>query len=1142
MRVPARKRSFPRIDLGQAIGSFLLVLCFGITYGQTTAGRISGTVVDAMGAGTPNVTVTITNETTNISRTVMTDSNGFYVMTNLPAGIYRVAAEQQGFKKEVKTGYELVTDGRLTLDFRLETSDIADAIEITSAAGESVNNTSGEIARVVDGEQVRNLALNTRNFVELFSLIPGAALTSDDPLGTASGSGTGGAAINGNRTNASNLTVDGGYNMGPTNNAILISNVGVDYIQEVKIQTSNFSAEYGRHSGAAINVVTRGGTNKIHGSLFEFLRNDVTDAKALFAPERPPLRYNNTGYSLGGPMIKNKLFFFGGQEWKFIRRSTDAVRRSLPTMAELNGDFSFRLRGADGIVGTSDDGRLRDPDARAANGTSLPCTATDRRGCFPGNIIPANRITPDGRAIAGIYRTAASLASSFVDQPIANNAVYQRPNPFDFRQDLVRLDYRISEKHQIFGRFIHDINEYATPYGPAGESQLPVTPVTRVRPNRNTLVQHTWLVNHSMTNETRAMVTSADHHSFPVGETWKRESYGFTFPQLYLGETYDNGIPDVSVNGFASFRGPTFSLIQPTTEIAVNDNLTMVRGNHAAKFGMAYMRNRLNQNGRPRYTGNISFTATSNTNSTTNAVADVLLGYFRTYSEAADDPVGFFRTTQFDLYATDTWKVARKLSIEFGARYQYFVPYYTQANNFAIFDPALYDPAQAVTVTRTGVIDTTRGGNRYNGLVRAGNGVPESELGRVPGGDSPEVLSVPAGARRGFYNTSHRIAPRFSFALAPTNDNKTAIRGGFGLFYDTPLGDMPASILNNPPFNTSVNYENGNLISPSSGIPSALAPFTDMTVVDPALRLSYTMNYSLSVQRELPRGFFLDLAYVGNLGRRLLRSPDINQVPLDVAYANFLLPSSQRAVDAALRPYKGFAAIRQYRSDSNSNYNSLQLYVTKRKGDWRFTGSFTWSKVLTDASAPGDNPENYLDRSYNYGPATFDRRRTFVSTYTYSPKLFRRTKGLTKTLLTGYELSGITRFQSGPYLTVTGVASTGGTRRVDYLGGEILVPENERSPDNWINRNAFAIAPPNRRGTSSVGMVLAPGLQVWNFSLRKRTAVNEKVTMRFQADLFNAFNRPNFTSLSTTLSAVDFGQIDSTFQPRQVQFGIKLEF
>jgi Carboxypeptidase regulatory-like domain/TonB-dependent Receptor Plug Domain len=1114
----------------------LLFLLCSVAFAQTNTGRISGNVTDVTGAAIPGVIVTITDEGTNTTRAVRTDEDGHYTATNLRAGVYSLTVEHPGFKKAVKTGYDLVNDGRLRIDIRLETGDLSVTVEVVASTGETINAVSGEIARVVDGEQVQNLALNTRNFTELFTLIPGAVQTADDPLQLASGSSSGQASINGNRANATNLTVDGGYNIGPTNNQILISNVGIDFIQEVKIQTSNFSAEYGRHSGTAINVTTKGGGNQIHGTLFEFLRNDKTDARAALAPVKAPLRYNNAGYSIGGPIIKNKFFFFGGQEWKFIRRSLTAAQRTLPTRAELSGDFRQRLRGNDGIIGTADDGRLRDPLS------TLPCSATDRRGCFANNTIPGNRITPEGRAIASVYQTSADLAAVFTDQPVPNNATYQPRNPFDFRQDMLRLDYKFSDRHHLFGRYTHDINEFATPYGPAGESQLPVTPTTRIRPTESWLLQHTWFVSPRLTNEARAYIGIADQRSFPVGDTWKGETHGFVFPQVFTGETYDNGIPDIGVSGLSGWRGPAFALVQPTTEIAWHDNLTFIEGAHTAKFGASYSRSRLDQNGRPRYLGNITFNAAGNTRSTGNSFADALLGNYRNYTEFADDPQGLLRATQFDFYILDVWRVTRRLSLEFGARFQNSNPYYPQGNNFANFDPRRYDPLQAVTVTRTGTIDTTKSGNRYNGLVRAGEGIPNSELERVAGATSEAVLATPTGAPRGLYEGSHRVAPRFSFAYSPGESGKMSIRGGFGIFYDTPPGDIPATMLNSPPFNTSVNLENGNLANPLSGAAAAVTPFDTVVAIDPQLRLPYTMNFSLSVQRELPYGLFAEAAYLGNQGRRLLRQPDINLVPLDIAYANFLLPSAQRATDNALRPYKGYSSIRWYVGDANSNYNSLQLYLTKRKGNTRFTASYTFGKALTDASAHGENSEIASNRSFYYGPATFDRRQVFVGTFTFISPFFRSSKGLIRVLFGGYEISGKTRVQTGQYLTVVGTAVTGGSRRADYLGGDVLTPENLRTRDNWINRSAFAIAPGNRRGTSGTGMIRTPSMYLGDISFRKLTRLNERIRLRFQFDIFNLLNHPNYTGLTVSLTDADFGRLETSGQPRQIQFGMKLEF
>ena len=1120
----------------------LLLMCGSLNASaQTVVGRISGTVKDTSGAVIPGATVTVTNAATNLVRTANTDEGGFYTVTNLPVGTYSVAVEREGFKKAEQADNPLTSDARLTIDFTLEPGEISGTVLITTAAGETVNTTSGEVARVIDSRQVQDLALNGRNYIQLLSLVPGVALTTDNQLELSTSLATNTQSINGNRGQMTNMTVDGGTNLQSGSNASQINNVGIDFIQEVKVQTANFSAEYGRNSGAQVNVVTKSGGNDFHGSAFEYLRNDVLDARNFFAPVRPPLRYNDFGYSIGGPIKRDKFFFFGGQEWKKIRRLADPVVRTVPTLAELNGDFSFRLRGADGLVGTADDGLLKDP----AN--AQPCTAANRAGCFGGtnvalrNIIPTNRITVDGRAIANVYRTMIGLATSYTNAPIGNNATFQQPNPFDYREDLVRLDYRFNERHNLFGRYIHDENELIDPFGTFITSQLPTVPSARSRPGTSIQLGYTWLITPTFINEAKVNASWVSQHIPPSGEYWKRETYGFTYPQLFAGGgVYENSIPDTTVSGFASFNGAARSLVSPTTDIMLSDNLTWVHGSHTLKFGGLVYRNRIDQNGRTTYAGNLAFNASGNNRTTNNALADALLGNFRTYSESAIDPLGFFRFTQVEAFVNDSWKVNKKLSLELGVRYQFGQPFYTQANNLSNFDPARYNPAQAVTVLANGTIDTTRGGNRLNGLVRAGDGIPPEELARVPGGDSALVLAVPTGAPRGLYNGHSYFMPRVGFAYSPFDDNKTSIRGGFGMYYDRVEGNIIFPSEGNPPFATSSQFSNANLSNITGGS-TTVAPFDTINAIDPNLDTPYTMSYSLSIQRELPLGFFVEAAYVGNLGRHLIRQPDINQATFEALSANAALPAAQRVDTNALRPYKGYSAIRMRLSDSTSNYHAMQLYATKRKGDLQMTVSYTWSKVLTDASGFNDNPEDPFNRRYNYGPATFDRRHIFVATYTYRVPFFRHMNGFAGFLLDGFELSGVTRMQSGAYFTVIGNTSLG-NRRADYLGGPVLVPNGERSQGSWINRAAFATAPDTRRGTSGVGVVEGPGSQVWDFSIRRRFSLTERFKLQFQADIFNAFNRTNFRDMEVTVTNAAFGTLTAAGPARNIQFGLKLTF
>jgi hypothetical protein len=1102
---------------------------------QTVVGRISGTVTDATGAVVPGAGVTVTNAATNLVRTATADADGFYTVTNLPVGTYVVTAESQGFKRAEQRGVSLTADSRLTVDMALEPGQVTETVQVSTALGETVNTTSGEVARVIDSQQVQNLALNGRNYIQLLSLIPGVAQTTDDQLELSTSLATNQQSINGNRGQMTNMTVDGGTNLQAGGNASQINNVGIDFIQEVKVQTSNFSAEYGRNSGAQVNVVTRSGDNEFHGSVFEYLRNDKLDARNFFAPVRPTLRYNDFGYRFGGPFQKDKFFFFGGQEWKKIRRLANPVVRTLPTLAELSGDFSGRT------------GTLNVPAGYTAVNPSTGANVAAGQP-IPGRNLSNLRlngqpagITTDGRAIAEVYRTMIGLATSYRNAPVGNNTTFQQPNPFDFREDFVRLDYRFNSSHTIYGRYIHDENQLIDPFGTFINSQLPTIPSARSRPGTSIQVAYTWLITPTFVNEAKVNTSWVSQHIPPAGEFWARETYGFQFAQLFPGGgVYGNSIPDTTINGFASFAGAARSLVSPTTDIMLGDNVTWVRGAHTLKTGAVVYRNRIDQNGRTTYAGNVTFNAAGNTRSTGNAFADALLGNFRTYSESSIDPVGFFRFTQTEAFVNDSWKVTPRFSLELGVRYQYGTPFYTQANNLANFDPALYNPAQAVTVLANGTIDATRGGNRLNGLVRAGQGVPSEELGRVPGGDSALVQSVPTGAPRGLYNGHHYFMPRVGFAYSPFRDNKTAIRGGYGIYYDRVEGNIIFPSEGNPPFVTSAQFSNANLSNITSGS-TTIAPFDTINAIDPNLDTPYTQSFSLSVQRELPFGFFAEAAYVGNLGRHLIRQPDINQASFTALAANAALPAAQRVDTNALRPYKGYSAIRMRLSDSTSNYHGMQLFAARRTGRFRSTFSYTFSKVLTDASGFNDNPEDAFNRDYNYGPATFDRRHIFAATYTYTLPTLSRSKGFMRALFGGYELSGITRLQSGAYFTVVGNTSTG-SRRADYLGGDVLLPNGGRSQAAWLNRAAFAAAPDTRRGTSGVGTVEGPGSHVWDFSFRRRVGLTEKVKLQLQADIFNAFNRTNFRDMEVNLANGGFGTLTAAGPPRTIQLGMKFTF
>ena len=1103
-----------------------LCACFlhaGAALAQTNTGRISGTVADRTGAVMPGASIVITNQDTQLNWKAATDHNGFYLVTSLPVGTYSVEAEASGFRKSRQTGHELVDAGRITAAFKLELGAITQSVEVTEILGETVNTVSGELGHVIDSEQVQDLTLNGRNYLQLVSLVPGVALLDEDQMALTTSLSVTSQSVNGTRTNTSNLMVDGGMNRDSGSNGSQINNVGVDFIREMSVQTSAMSAEYGRSSGASINAVTRSGGSKFHGGLLYTVRNDFLDAKDYFAPEKPVLRFHDYGWNLGGPIVagpfkKGKLFFFAGQEWKNIRRYTSPTRRTLPTLAEIAGDFS---------------------DRRTTNiyypGTRTPIP--DK------NLAPL--MTPDSRAVMKVYGEMIRYATLYTNLPASNNTIFQVLNPFHWRQDIARLDYHAADDHSLYFRWLHDRYDLVDPFGTFNASQLPTTPTARNRPGFGPQLGDLWLISAHLINEAKLSGSWNGQRTPLRGDNWQRDSYGFQFPRIFGGSgPYPTGIPDVSVSGFASYNGPArVYLLSPTTDIALSDSLTYMRGSQTVKTGVMIIRNRKDQNGRAVYDGSVNFNTNPNNFTSNYALADAALGNFSTYTEAAGDPVGFFRFSQYEAFVQNDWRVLRNLTLNLGLRYGHLVPTYTTANNILNFAPARYDPAQAVSVTSQGLI-VPNSGNFLNGLIRAGNGVPKDQLGRVPNATAPAVLAVPAGAPRGLYPSYHLWMPRFGFAWAPFRRGKTSVRGGFGSFHDRVQGNLVFSQTNIAPYSDSIAYGSGSLSDPAGGTVSARAVMGSINAIDSRLKVPVVYSYSLNVERQLPAGMFLRVAYAGNIQRHLLRQPDINFPSFEALALNYATPSAQRPVTNSIRPYQGYSSIRMFLSDANANYNSLQTFLSKRKGRLILTVSHTWSHALADSSGDTDNQDSgigYANRRFFYGPPSFDRRHALVTTYTFRLPLLSRRRGLLGGAFGRWEISGVTRAQSGSHLTPVGSA-TGVTRRADYVGEPVALPSGERTPNRWFNPAAFRTASSTALGNAGVGTIVGPGLYLWDVTLRKVFRLHEAWNLRFEANAFNLMNHPNFRSLSVTTTSADYGSFTACGPARQIQAGVRIQF
>jgi carboxypeptidase family protein len=1228
---------------------------------QDIFGRISGTVTDSSGATVAEAKVTITNEATLIAREITADKNGYFAADQLPAGIYSVSSEQPGFKVTAKKGNMLTAGGRLTVDITLQVGVTSETVTVT-AIGDTVNTTSGEISTTITQDQVLNMALNQRHYESLVGLVPGAALqgSGTNPAALTANYNNSVANINGQRIDGQNWSVDGGFNLDSGSNNSVFNQVGIDFIQEVDVQASNYDAQFGRSASATVNVVTKSGGEQYHGGGFEFVQNNIFNAEnpgtKLTSPTArgynavPPFHFNDFGWDLGGPIPflqrKGKLFFFAGQEWKKFRGvypglTAASVTETFPTAAEVSGDFTD-------VSGLP----LKTP-------ALIPTSCGGVLFSAPNVINPAC-ISGDGAAIAKLYTMAAklSVAGGLPTSTASNNTTFNLANPLNLREDIVRIDEHLNDKHSFYYRYIHDnvaiFNPYST-FGAAGA--VPVDPDLRNRPGYNNQFGWVYMIRPNLINSFKF---NADWHrqTTPLqGTAWMKSTYGFQFiPPLGDPLQFPDGLPTISFTGNPAFptsgpagvNGPAPNFLEaPTADINPADNVTWQKGSHTIAFGGEFARNRKTQNSRTNYDGTLNFSttagATNGANSTGDPFADALLGNFNSLGQNSAVTTGAFRFNDVEAYLQDTWKVTRKLSLVLGLRYIYITPTYAQGNNITNFNPHTFDPALDPTFTgglatstinpaspglcsgpQLNVVGTPIVTIECNGLQRPGQ-VPSDQKIRVPvTSQNPQLLAaIDPHAARGFYDPENLLAPRVGFAYTPFSDNRTVIRGGFGIFYDHPEGNVLGNGINSQGFvpwsqSASISGTNAALSqfdsAPGAGTVAAPTALSGISGVDPNLVVARSYQYSFGVQHELPQGMLLQVSYVGNLGRHILRTPSINNAswtaqgfipaspnpnnqacPVGINGAAFQCSGAGFAPTSLskdqIRPYLGYSALTETFSDVNSNYNALQISVTKRAGILTATVAYTYSKALGDGGGAGDayneNPEPECPftclvsapgnpvlvnggntavaggtqtggvvetwKQFNYGRLSFDFTHIVATTATIESPWGRNLTGVEGAVVKGWSLSALMHYQTGAPLTATGSQAIGlNGANVTRRAAAVL---NQSTQFNgtcgnskaicWVNPGAFALEGALGAGDTGIGNILGPDFYQWDLSLRKTFDLpfREGMHLQFQADAFNAFNRANWNNPTVNnVGSSSFGQITSSLPGRVLQFGGKFTF
>jgi hypothetical protein len=1097
-----------------AFQALLLVLAIGCLNGlhaqTTTVGTITGTVRDPNGAFLPNVEVKIQEERTGLSRTVNTGSDGIYSAASLPVGVYTVTAAPQGFKKTVITGVELHVSETLVANLTLEVGQVSETVTVT-AEGAQVETRTGNVSSLISEKQVTELPLNGRNYAQLALMVPGVSPEYRSGAGGSFASrGTGlnsgvDMSVNGNGSNQNMWTIDGVNNMDVGSNRTLLVFPSIDSIQEFRVERNSFSAEFGQAQGAVINLVTKGGGNQFHGSLFEFLRNDALNATDFFlnqaGQDKAKLRYNNFGGNFSGPIIKNRAFFFWSEEWRRERRGITLGAR-VPTAAEKTGDFSGTLTAA----------LPRNPF------TGQP---------FPNNRIPANLLSPAGLAILRVYPDPVTSGPG-------NNWVAAPLQPINTRQDLVRGDVNITSNVNLMVRWINETWTHNKASGNFwGDSPFPTLSSDWEQPSQSFAIKLATTLSSTAVNEFQFSRAGNDIriNTNPETETLNAD-IASKFPTVFPVEQ-GVGLPTFwGGDGYAALwhQAPWNN----HEDLFIwKDDFSKVKGSHDIKLGALFSHNiKEEQN-----VGANEVAQFCGTNKRTgNAIADLLvrdlpLGCY-TERDHRENVLGRWRDIEF--YGNDKWKVRQNLTLTLGMRWSRFSPPYSKNDRVSNYIPRLYD-----------------GTNPLSGLVQGGTEIDPYNKGFQPRlglawdvfGDGKTAL------RLGFGRYMSRTNVIEDLLRLSSNPPWTQV-------VNSNSGENTSNLGADPTFR-SLDTINPGLRNAVAGV----GPSTAFQAVSEDFRPPESWQWNLTVSREVLKDTVVEASYIGNHGLHIWRrGVSFNEVipsRREAVARAFLNGESTTALVAASRRLPGVGPITMSESTGDSHYHAFQLWVNRRFTQrMTYQAAYTWGHAISNV--PLTSFTSYTTDSFNYdldrGDADLDRRHMFVGNLVYVLPSFKSWGSLASHVLGDWQFNTIVTILSGPPLEVTlGPVNTAGLGAVPNGGGfNGLRPNlvrgvplylNTGDATAYLNPAAFSTPGAGQFGDLPRGMVRQPRTENVDLSLTKNWRIRERYGMQFRTEMFNAFNHVNFNGFNTDLSAgTSFGRLTSTRGPREIQFGLKFTF
>lgn len=1125
------------------------------TSAQIVTGSIVGSVADPSGLGVPGAEVTLLHRATARERKTQTNEHGDFTFSGLDAGAYTLTVTAGGFKKYEKRDIMLATGERLPIGtIGLEVGALTETVSVT-AEGAVVQTASAERADVITSKQVDSLLLRGRNVKDLVGLVPGVVMVSEaEDLSSESN-----FSVMGNRRTFNNISVDGMPATDVGNGHMLKLTVSQDAVSEVKILISNYQAEYGRMAGSNIQIVTKSGTTEFHGLGSYFKRHEQFNANNYFNNQlgipRPRYRFNTWNYNIGGPVYlpgkfnvnRDKLFFFWHQEF-WPTKSATTGQRTMPTPLEKEGNFSQSVDVNNKLI------VLKDPYNAGAP--------------FPGNVIPPSRIDRNGQALMKVFHDP-----NFLDRSISRgqyNYVFVSENDMRKRTDSLKLDYNLNSRNFLSGGY-SAFNEDQTCYASCAQAaNWPQRKMTWWSHPKSLTARYTRIFSPAVLNEfSFGFLSQPAENSVEEAELKRnlRETVGFQIGQFSPQANPLKVIPNASFGGVPnaaalSFEG-RFPLWNRYHLLNWSDNLTINRGSHTIKVG-AYIETFFrHQKKAVPFNGSFDFGRNVNNPLDTNyAYSNAMLGVFNSYTEISGPAWMRQRTGGREFFLQDNWKATRRLVLDYGLRMYYTLPITERDNFMAGFVSSRYDPSRAPQLIRPARV----AGRRVGVHPVTGQVYSVAQIGAIAPGVGDPYNGMVVGGQGGYpralvKNRGIQWAPRLGFAYDVFGDGKTALRGGFGLFYNRFFTEgFAGPLTGQPPLLETPVVSFGELktLLSSTGFvfPSSVIG-ADVEGYLPAV-----MNFSFSVQRDVGYGTVIDVGYGGSLGRHLLWRRDINPVPLG---ANFD-PNNADATTgtplpaAFLRPYTGFNSILIMEGASSSNYHSLQVQAKRRfTAGLQFGAAWTWSKAMDFNDTDSDSVSPLVPlRVWNYGLASFDRTHVLRINYVWDLPELQLGSPIARQALNGWQLSGITSFISGEplgigYSTTTPIDITGSVSqgaRVVVLDNPVL-PKDQRSFYRYFRTDVFRLPAVGTLGNAAKTLIRGPGVNNWDIAIFKNFALTERAKLQFRWELYNAFNHTQFSGLDTgarfdpkTGEQVNtrFGQCTAARAPRLMQFALRLSF